>query len=122
MEVSGCEIPSDFAGGDKVADAVLDDVPVSDPFAEAAELGAPPALTELSEYMEDTDIRFESRSDVDGLDRNAGSGSCTCFASSAIVPCISLGVSKSSTAKSSLLVLLLGVIPGPQEPAVREFR
>lgn len=74
VEVSGCESPSALVE-DNVPDAALAVVPISDPFADAAELGAPPALTELREYMEDTDMRFESISDIDGLGRNAGSGS-----------------------------------------------
>ena len=44
-------------------------VPLSDPFVEAAELGAPPALAEVNEYIDETDIRFGSKS------RRAGSGS-----------------------------------------------
>jgi len=46
--------------------------PASDPVAEAAELGATPALTELREYMDDTDTRFGSSSERAFI---AGSGS-----------------------------------------------
>ena len=53
---------------------VLDPVPASEPFADAAELGAPPARTELREYIEDTDIRFVSTASADGFGRSAGSG------------------------------------------------
>lgn len=81
--------------------------PISEPFADAAELGAPPALAELREYIEETDIRFGSRSEIDRLDRSAASGSGECFVSSAMVPEDNLGVSRSSIAHSSLLVLLL---------------
>lgn len=76
--------------------------PASDPVAEAAELGMPPALAEPSEYMEDTDMRFAS--DSEGAFR-AGSGSSVCFWSSAIVLKDSFGVSVLSIAKSSLLDL-----------------
>ena len=83
-------------------------VPGSEPFAEPTELGAPPARAELREYIEDTDIRFDSISDIEGLCLSAGSGNWESFGvSSAMFPGESLGVSKSSTAKSSLLVLLL---------------
>lgn len=81
--------------------------PPSEPFADAAELGTPPARTELNEYIDDTDIRFdESKSDMEGRGRSAPSGNCGCFVSSVIFPGESLGVSK-STAISSLLDLLL---------------
>jgi hypothetical protein len=54
-------------------------------------------------------MRFGSISDIDGRDRSAGSGKGECFVSSAIVPEVNRGVSNSSTAKSSGLVLLLGL-------------
>lgn len=91
VEVSGCDTPRAFAG-----DNVTEDLPVapfSDPFADAAELGTPPALTELREYMDDTDIRFPSNSVVEAFGRNAASGKCVCFASSAIAPAVNLGAS-----------------------------
>ncbi len=56
-------------------DRLFDPVPASEPFADAAELGGPPARTELSEYRDDTDMRFVSNSGTEGLDRRAGSGS-----------------------------------------------
>ena len=114
-------MPSAFAG-DSVAEAVLAVTPASDPLADAAELGAPPALAELSEYMEDTDIRFESKSVVDGFGLNAGSGSGECLESSAIVPDTSRGVSKSSTATSLLLRLLFRPRPCFQLSVVIMFR
>jgi hypothetical protein len=82
----------------------------------------PPALAELSEYIEDTDIRFPSSSEIEAFGRNAGSGSCVCFESSAIAPDDSLGVSKSSTAMSSLLVLLLAVSPCFHKSAASDVR
>jgi hypothetical protein len=122
VDVSACEIPSALAG-DNVPEAVLAAVPVSDPLADVAELVAPPALAEPSEYIEDTDIRFESKSGIDGFGLNAGSGSWVCFESSAIVPDASRGVSKSTTAISSLLILLLFMLtPCFQISAVIEFR
>lgn len=103
-----------------VVDTALVDIPTpaSDPFAEAAELGTPPALAELSEYIEDTDMRFESISDVDVLGRNARSGGWEGFESSAMAPGVDLGGSKSSTAISSLLVFLLDPNPCFQNSAV----
>jgi len=93
-------------------DLLLVPVPISDPLAEAAELGTPPALAELREYIEEIDIRFESYSDMETLDRTADSGKGVCFVSSAmVVPGESFGVSKSSTATSSLLVVLLKPSP-----------
>jgi hypothetical protein len=89
---------------------VLAPVPLSDPVADAPELGAPPALAEVNEYIDETDIRFVSKS------RIAGSGSWECLDSSAIMPGDNLGVSKSSTAISSLLVLRLGPDPCAQSP------
>jgi hypothetical protein len=82
---------------------MFDPVPASEPFADAAELGTPPARTELREYIDDTDMRFVSISEIEGLVRRAGSGSAPCFDSSPIVPGLSLGVVKSSTAMSSAL-------------------
>lgn len=66
--------------GDKVPEValVVNPVPTSDPFADAAELGAPNPLAELSEYIEETDIRFadfDSKSDIEGFGLRAGSGS-----------------------------------------------
>lgn len=92
---------------DPIAVAVVAPVPGSDPLAEAIELGAPPARAELREYIEETDILFESNSETDGLCLNAGSGKESFCVSSAMIPGESFGVSISSTAKSSLLVLLL---------------
>lgn len=111
VEVSGCESASAFVG-DNVPGADLPVAPFSDPFADAAELGAPPALTELREYMDDTDIRFPSISVIEAFGRNAASGNWVCFESSAIAPAVNLGVSKSSTAISSRLVRLLGLEDG----------
>lgn len=49
-------------------------VPISEPFTDAAELGIPPARTELREYIEETDVRLFSRSGIEGRGRRAGSG------------------------------------------------
>jgi hypothetical protein len=57
-----------------------------------------------------------SKSCVEGLGRRAGSGSWECVDSSGIIPGDNLGVSKSSTAISSLLVLRLGPDPCAQRP------
>jgi hypothetical protein len=84
---------------------VFDPIPASEPFADAAELGAPPARTELREYIEETDIRFDSSWSADGLGRRAGSGSAPAELISSVIPGDSRGVSK-STAKSSPLALL----------------
>ena len=111
MLVSGWDSAGLF--GDKVPEAVLDFVPVpgSDPLTDAAELCAPPALAELREYTDDTDMRLESISDKEGLGFSTDSDSCERFASSAMIVGGNRGVSKSSTAISSLLVLLLPAIP-----------
>ena len=64
--------------------------------------------------MDDADIRFESMSDIEALGRSAGSGNAECFESFAMMVIGiggNLGVSKSSTAVSLLLVLLFGLIP-----------
>jgi hypothetical protein len=88
-------------------------MPPSEPLADAAELGAPPARTELREYIDDTDMRLDgSMSDIEGRGRNAASGSWECLLSSVIAPGESLGVSKSVIEQSSLLGLLL-VSPTP---------
>ena len=94
--------------GDNVPEGVLVFVPVptSDPFADAAELGAPPARTEPREYIDDTDIRFVSSSGMECLGRKAASGNVGCFGSSAMMPGDNLGVSRSSTASSSLGLLV----------------
>jgi hypothetical protein len=99
VEVSGWEV-TEPPFGDKVPPCALElGPPASDPLADAAELGAPPpALTELSEYMDETDIRLEPISVSDGAARSKGSGSEECLESSAILPGESLGVSESSTA------------------------
>lgn len=76
--------------------------PTSDPLADAAELGTPPALAELSEYMDETDMRLGAISDSDGAARSWGSGNEELLESSAILVGASLGVSVSSTADSSL--------------------
>ena len=84
-------------------------VPASDPFADAAELGAPPARTELSEYIEETDMRFVDISPSDGRGLSAGSGSWGYLSSPMTMPGESFGVVKSSsTAMSSppLLIVL----------------
>ena len=52
-------------GGDIADDeerVLVAEAPGSEPFADAVELGAPPALTDVKEYIEDTDMRFGSRS------------------------------------------------------------
>lgn len=110
VEVSGWEVTEPLLGDRALPGALELGPPASDPLADAAELGAPPALTEPREYMDETDMRLEPRSDSDGAARSAGSGSGECLESSAILPGTILGVSESSTAKSSRLVLL-GLIP-----------
>ena len=110
VEVSGWEVTEPLLGDKEPPGPLEIEPPASDPLADAAELGAPPARTEPSEYMDETDMRLEPRSESDGAARNAGSGSEECLKSSAILPGASFGVSVSSTAKSSLLVLL-GLIP-----------
>ena len=108
VDVSGPEAPSGLLFGDNVPDVDGTLYPPSDPLADAAELGAPPALADPNEYIDETDIRFVSMSGIDGRDRRAASGNCECFGSSAMTPGDSLGVSKSpSTAISSLLPRLL---------------
>jgi len=72
--------------GDNAPDAARVFAPASDPFADAAELGGPPARTELSEYIDDTDMRFVSNSGIEGLGLRAGSGRCAYLDSSAIIP------------------------------------
>lgn len=89
--------------GDRVPEGALVFVPPSEPLADAAELGAPPALAELNEYIDDTDMRFVSISDMEGLLRRAASGNCECLDSSDMIPGDNLGVSISSTAMLSLL-------------------
>jgi hypothetical protein len=109
--------------GDKAPVDVLELVPAptSDPLVEAAELGTPPALAELREYIDDTDIRFELISDNDGVGRSA-SGSEECLVSSAMVAGGNFGVSQSSTAQSSLFVALVGLAPGLPTSAVPGLR
>lgn len=76
----------------------VDLVPLSEPFAEAAELAIAPARTELREYIEDTDARFEaSVLAICGLAVESGVG----LAKSNVLLAESLGVSESSTAYSS---------------------
>lgn len=108
VEVSAPEMAIALVFGDSAPEFDLVLYPTSEPFADAAELCTPPpALTELNEYMEDTDIRFDSISGMDGRARREASGSCDTFESSDIIPGDNLGVSISSTAISSLLDLLL---------------
>lgn len=97
VEVSGGDVPIGFTPG-KFPDVGL--VPVSDPFAEAAELGTPPALAEFKEYIEEVDVRFPSDSPVRLRGSKAASGNEGCLESSAIVPAASFGVSKSSMTDS----------------------
>ncbi len=81
---------------------VFDPVPTSDPFADAAELGAPPARAELREYIEDTDMRLVSNSGIEGLARSAASGSW--YVASSFVPMLPADIfGVSSTPKSSPL-------------------
>ena len=111
VEISGWDVTEPLFG-DNGPDGVLElGPPASDPLTDAAELGAPPALAELSEYMDEADIRLEPSSDHDGTARSAESDTEEFLASSAILPGANLGKSESSTTKSSLLVLLLGLIP-----------
>lgn len=111
VDVSGWDVTEPLLGDKLPVGPLGFGPPASEPLAEAAELCTPPARTELSEYMDETDIRFEPKSDSEGAARSEESGSEECFDSSAIFPGASLGVSESSTAKSSLLVLLLGLVP-----------
>ncbi len=70
VDVSGGDIPNPLLEGRaNDADLVPGTVPGSDPLAEAAELGAPPARREFSEYMDDTDMRFKSASDIVDIGR-----------------------------------------------------
>ncbi len=75
-------------------------VPGSDPVTEAAELGPPPALAELKEYIEDVNIRFASGSAMEPRGFKAASGKEGCLEMSAMLPAASFGVSKSSIADS----------------------
>ena len=70
-EVSGCE---KALFGERAPEDALVPIPLpgSEPFADAAELGA---RAELSEYREETDTRFESRSGIECFGRRAASGS-----------------------------------------------
>jgi hypothetical protein len=72
---------------------------VSEPFTEAAEL-RPPALAEFNEYMDDVDILFVSRSELDPLCLTAGSGNDGYLYESIILPAANFGVSESSIANS----------------------
>lgn len=60
--------------------------------------------------MDDTDMRFWPISGIEGLVRSVGSGGGAGLLSSIMIPGESLGVSPSSTAQSSLLVLLLSPV------------
>ena len=101
VEVSGCEMPKPL-GADMLPEVALDPIPLSDPLFDAIELGAPPCLAELSEYILETDMRFELMSDMDALGRTAASGNGECFAeSSTMFPEVNLGV-PGSMAKSLL--------------------
>lgn len=115
VAVSGWETPSGLLPCDNEPDVVRDFVaaPESDPLMEAPGLFVPPppALTELREKTEETDMRFASISDIDGVGLRGASGKWGRFPSSAMVPAESRGVSKSSTAISSLLVRLLELPP-----------
>jgi hypothetical protein len=78
VEVAVSADEKGFAG-DNVPEVARDvkPVPDSDPLADAAELGAPSPLAELSEYIEETDMRFtdlDSKSDIEGFGLRAGSG------------------------------------------------
>lgn len=113
VPVSACPIPlvvGDIAPVGVLVVVVVPD-PSSDPLADAAELGAPPARAELREYIEETDIRFASMSDMEGRWRRAASGSCESFDSSLMMPGERRGVSTSSTATLSVLVRLLTLMP-----------
>jgi len=72
VDVSGWAIL--FADNVPAGVRVFVPVPTSEPFADAAELGIPPARTEPSEYIEETDVRLFSRSGTEGRGRRAGSG------------------------------------------------
>lgn len=85
-------------GGDMVPDVDL--TPLSDPLAEAAELGATPALTELREYIEVTEARFEA-SALAVWDLLVVSWQGGFFAKSIVLLPEGLGRSESSTAQSS---------------------
>lgn len=108
VDVSGLEIPDGLLEI-SVPDGVLEGTPgpYSEPVTEPAELGTPPARTEVSEYTDDADMRFESASDIDCRGLDAGSGSSGCRVSLAIFPAGKRGVSRSSTALSSWLSLRL---------------
>jgi hypothetical protein len=99
VEVSGGDVPIALPPG------ILPDVglvPVSDPFAELAELGTPPALAEFKEYIEEVDMRFPSDSAVVLRGLKAASGNEGCLERSTILPATNFGVSKSSITDSGL--------------------
>jgi hypothetical protein len=100
VDVSGWDVTEPLLGDKLPLGPLAFGPPASEPLAEAAELCTPPARAELSEYT-----------DSDGAARSEDSGSEECFESSAIFPGASLSMSESSTAKSSLLVRLLGLVP-----------
>lgn len=102
-------MPRAFVGERAPDPALFGVAPESDPLTDGAELGPPPALAEFKEYIDETDNRFDSMSVSEGRCRMAASGNGEPLHSSAIVPADNRGVSKSSTAKSSLLPLLLGL-------------
>lgn len=93
--VSGWEI---LFGGDMVPDVDL--APLSDPLAEVAELGTAPALTELKEYTDETEARFDA-SWLAICDLLVESCGLEFFAKSKVLLAESLGRSASSTAQSS---------------------
>ena len=126
VEVSGWDVTEPLLG-DSAPVAVLAFGPAaSDPLADAAELGtppAPPARTELREYIDDTDMRLEPISDSDGVARSVESGSEECLneSSGTLAGGAGLEASTSSTAKSSLFVPLGLVPPNLADSALAGF-
>lgn len=109
VSVSGCAIGNGFAG-ESAPEAVLVFVPASEPLVELGpDAGPPTALAEFIEYIEDTDRRLFSPSEIEGLD--FASGTSDILASSAMVELNRGVLSKSSTAISSLLALRLALNP-----------
>jgi len=97
VEVSGGDVPIALPAG-IFPDVGL--VPASDSVAEAAGLGAPPALAGLEEYIEEVDTRFPSDSAARLRGLKAASGNKGCLERSAIMPAANFGVSKSSMTDS----------------------
>lgn len=94
VAVSGRDIPGGFEFiSDPEGDRELAPVVVSPPFVDTAELCVPPALAEFREMADDTDIRFEFISDIDGVVISKEFDSSGCRESSAMVEVVEREVS-----------------------------